>query len=109
MIAFLTWRVLRLRLFDQVPDRQQAGVGRVGLAVQASIQGDRIAFNNLRPQDRRVRLLEGLDHLLQTSDLCIDDVIRQNHRERLIADQFLGHQHSMAQAERLGLQRFHAR
>ena len=30
MIAFLTWRVLRLRLFDQVPDRQQAGVGRVG-------------------------------------------------------------------------------
>ena len=50
-----------------------------------------------------MRLLEGLDHLLQTSDLCIDDVIRQNHRERLIADQFLGHQHSMAQAERLGL------
>jgi hypothetical protein len=45
-----------------------------------------------------------IDGAVKRSLICI-----ANHRERLIVDQFLGHQHSMAQAERLGLQRFHAR
>ena len=53
------------------------------------------------PRDCRPGHLEGLDHLLQAGDLGIDDVVRQDHGKRLIANELLRHQHGVA--ETLGL------
>ena len=46
-------------------------------------------------------LLVGLDQLADARPVADDDVVRQHHRERLVADGFLGHQHRVAQAQLL--------
>jgi len=45
--------------------------------------------------------LIGLDELADARPLAHHDVVRKDHRERLVADQLLGDEHGMAQAELL--------
>ena len=57
----------------------------------------------LHRQDRGAPLVELLDHLLQHRRLADHQVVGQQHREGLVADQALAAQHGMAQAQRLRL------
>ena len=51
--------------------------------------------------DRRVRLLVGVDQLADARPVGDDDVVRQDDREGLVADQVLGHQDRVSEAELL--------
>ncbi len=79
------------------------GSPSIGRTVQAAIRGNRIAFDDLRPEDGRPGLLIRLDHLPDARRLRIHDVIRQDHGERLVTDDFLRLQHRVPQPQRLGL------
>jgi len=54
-------------------------------------------------EDAAAGLVEGFDHLLHASDLGVDDIVGQDDAEGLVADEFLGLQHSMTETERFGL------
>ena len=41
----------------------------------------------------------GVDQLADARPVGDDDVVGQDHRERLVADEVLGHEHRVAQAE----------
>ena len=43
----------------------------------------------------------GVDELADARPVADDDVVGQDHRERLVADQVLGHQHGVTEAELL--------
>ena len=45
--------------------------------------------------------LVGVDQLADAGPLRDDHVVRQDHRERLVADEVLGHQHRVAEPELL--------
>ena len=51
--------------------------------------------------DRAVVLVVGVDQLADARPVADDHVVGQDHRERLVADQVLGHQHRVAEAELL--------
>ncbi len=51
--------------------------------------------------DRAVRLVVGVDELADARPVGDDHVIGQDHRERLVPDEVLGHQHRVAEAELL--------
>ncbi len=47
--------------------------------------------------------VEGFDHLLHAGDVGVDDVVGEEDGEGLVADDLLGHEDGVAEAERLGL------
>ena len=51
--------------------------------------------------DRGVGLVVGMDQLADARPVADDDVVRQDHRERLVADEVLGHEDRVAEAELL--------
>ena len=56
------------------------------------------ALDGLRRQHRTAALVEDIDHLLQAGNFGIDHVVGQDDGEWLVADQFLGAEHSVSQA-----------
>ena len=57
----------------------------------------------LHREDRGVPLVELIDHLLEHRWRADHQVVGQQHREGVVADQPLGAQHRVAQAQRLRL------
>ena len=51
--------------------------------------------------DRGVGLVVGVDELADARPVADDDVVGQDHRERLVADEVLGHEHRVPEAELL--------
>ena len=51
--------------------------------------------------DRCMRLPVGVDQLADARPIGDDDVVRQDHGEGLVADEILGHQHRVPEAELL--------
>ena len=47
--------------------------------------------------------LEDVDHLPQRRRIRVNHIVGQDDRERLVADEVAGHQHGVAEAERLAL------
>ena len=74
-------------------------VGRLGIddAVAAGLLGRDLHHRD----DRAVRLVVGVDELADARPVADDDVVGQDDRERLVADEVLGHQHGVAEAELL--------
>ena len=99
--GLLRRRVFELRLLHHagaVVDARVFGIGRAG---QHAVGGDGGAFDGLRSQHGPAALVEDVDHLLQAGDLGVDHIVGQDDGEGFIADQFLGAENGVAQAERL--------
>jgi hypothetical protein len=63
-----------------------------------------VGFRNaLDGDDRPLELLVDVDHLPEGGRIGIDHVIAQHHGKRFVADQRLGDEHRMTEAERLAL------
>ena len=99
----LRWGLFGLGLLDHVLDGEQARVLCVGRAVEAAVGRDGGAGDDLGAEDGGAGLLEGLHHLLHAGDVGVDDIVGQNDAEGFVADELLGLQHSVAEAERLSL------
>ena len=84
----LAWRFLRLRLFYEVVDHDESRIGGGISAVQAAVHRNRIAFDDLGAENRRLGLVECSYHLREASAFSIHDVIGQDGGEGFIADQF---------------------
>ncbi len=100
MMARFDGAAVRLRLLDQARDLVQPRVVRsrdlAGYdAVSTGVFGRHLHDGH----DRAVGLLVGMDQLADAGPLPDDDVVGQDHRERLVAHQLLGHQDSVAQAQ----------
>ena len=64
----------------------------------------RILRRDLFDADHRaVIVVEHLDHLRHHGRLAVQQVVREDHGERVVADQLLRAQHRVAEAERFGL------
>ena len=80
-----------------------------GAEIGVRFNGNHAVARNLvtrHPLDREHRTIETLkhvNHLLDRRRLRIDHIVAEEHRERLVADQFARHQHRVAEAERLAL------
>ena len=61
------------------------------------------ALDDLRAEDGGAGLGEGVDHLLHAGDGGVDDVVGEEDGEGLIADEVLGHEDGVAEAEGFGL------
>ena len=104
MIARSRRRVVGIGLLDQALDPVQPAIveavaGRLGVdhAVAAGL-----LVGDLHDRDhRRVGLVVGVDQLADARPVADHDVVGQDHRERLVADELLGHQDGVAQAELL--------
>ena len=94
-------RVFGGRLLDDAVDVHQAVVDRraVDDAVATGVFGGHL----LNRDDRHAPLVVLLDHLPQDRLVADHQVVGQQHRERVVADQPLPAQHRMAEAQRLGL------
>ena len=99
----LAGRVFGFGLFDHVLDQQQPRILGVRCAIQAAIVRDRRTFHNFAAEDRGAGLCIGFNHLLHAGRLCVDDVVGQDDRERFIADELLGLQNGVPEAQRFGL------
>jgi hypothetical protein len=56
------------------------------------------SLHRLRGNNRRLHLVEDVDHLLEARRFRINHIVGKNHGKRLVADQVAGHQHSVSQA-----------
>lgn len=92
-----------LRLLDHVFDLEKAGIAGVGGAIEAAVVLDGGALDDLRAEDGGAGLLEGFYHLLHAGDGGVDDVVREEDGEGLVADELLGHEDGVSEAERFGL------
>ena len=93
--------VLGRRLLDDAVDVHQplVDLGAGNDAVAARLLGRHL----LHGDDRGAPLVVLLDHLLEHRRLADHQVVGQQHREGLVADQALPAQHRVAQAQRLRL------
>src|SRR5215212_4852874 len=73
----------------------------VRLAVDDAVARDLLVRDTHDRDDRRVRPLVRVDQLADRRSVSDDDVIGQQHRERLVADEVLGHQDRVSQPELL--------
>src|SRR5277367_5420755 len=98
-------RLFRFRLLHHVADFVESAVepaiGR--LYVQHTISGNGSTFDDLRGNHRALGLVEDFDHLLQAGSFGINDVVGEEHCERLVSHQFTRHEHGVAEAQRLFL------
>ena len=96
-------RVFKLRLLDHAGAVVDARVVRVGRAGEHAVGGDGRSLRLSAWQHGAAALVEDIDHLLQAGHFGVDHVVGQNDGERLVADEFLGAEHGVAQAERFAL------
>ena len=68
-----------------------------------AVGGDGGAFDDLGAEDGGLGFVEGLDHLLHAGDGGVDDVVGEEDAEGLVADELLGHEDGVAEAEGFGL------
>ncbi len=95
-------RVFGFGLLDHVFDFEEAiaeAAARDRFYVEHAVGRNHFAFDDLSGQDGALGLVENLDHLLEAGDLGVDDVIGEEDGEGFVADEFAGHEDSMAEAE----------
>src|SRR5438045_8910946 len=93
-------RLPGLRLFDEPADLAQPAVVDAlvdGLAGDHAVTARLLLRNFHHGDDRTVYLLVGVDELTDAWTIADDDVVRQDHRERLVADEVLRDEHRVAQ------------
>ena len=74
-----------------------------GCGVEDAVGRDHLTFDDLRGDDGALFLVEDVDHLFEARGRRVDDVVGEQHGEGFVADEFAGHQHSVAEAERFFL------
>ncbi len=74
-----------------------------GLAGQDAVGAHLVLGHALDGDDRPAQLLVDVDHLPERRRVRVDDVVAEDHHERLVADQAFGDEHGVAEAERLAL------
>ena len=98
----ITGGILRLRLLHDLRNAALAAVERLG--GDNAVAGSLVVRHVLDRDHARTAGLVEIGHLLQRALATVpDQVIRQQHGERLVADHCPGAQHRMAQAQRFGL------
>ncbi len=92
-------RLLWLRLFDEP---LHLGESAAALARRDdAVAGGLLRRDLLDADDVAADLPVGVDHLAQAARLAPHEVVGEQHRERLVADDVAGAPHRMAEAERL--------
>ena len=74
---------------------------RVGIGIDHAVAAGLLVGHLHDRDDRPVGLVVRVDELADAGPLADHHVVGQDHRERLVADQLLGHQHRVAQAQLL--------
>ena len=94
-------RIFRFGFFDDAV--HQLKIVRKRHAADDAVLAGLLARHILHTEDRALVLFEHLDHLRDDRRFAVDQVVRQQHRERLVLHHRSGAQHRVAQAQRLDL------
>ena len=97
------WRLGRVGLLHEPPDLDQSAV--IADRIQHAVAVGFIGRHLLDRDQIGSGLAERLDHLLKTGLVADGQVIDQQHREGLVADQMTRAPYRMAEAERFRLAR----
>ena len=96
--------IFGLRFLDHVLDLEQAAVESIGgPGIEDAIGRNHFSFDDLRGNHRALFLLEDICHLFKSGHGIVNHVIGEEHGERLVADEFAGHEHGVSQTQRLFL------
>src|SRR5205814_8857134 len=95
-------RLFRLRLLHHVANFEQATVESIGrLRIEYAVGRNHLPFDHLRRDHAALLLVEHIHHLLERGHGTVNHVIREQHREGLVAYKFASHQHRVTQSQRL--------
>src|SRR5262249_17019812 len=92
-------RIFELRLFDHAVNAKAAAEG--GADLDHAVAADLVARHLLDGNDIAPGIGIDLHHLLETTWFGMDQHVRQEQREWLVADQLAGAPYGMADAQRL--------